>query len=57
MWVKWYHVFYCSGIFHLALDRLATPLPAAVLLLRDVTAVPETKSLPSYCLATADFAG
>jgi hypothetical protein len=56
MWVKWYQVFHCSGIFLLAPDRVATPLPAALLLLRDVTAVPETMSLPSYYLATAVFA-
>jgi hypothetical protein len=54
--VKWYHVFHCGDIFHLALDRVATTLPAALLLLRDVTAVPETMSLPNYCLATAVFA-
>jgi hypothetical protein len=37
MWVAWFHVFHCSGIVHLVPDRVATPLPAAPLLLRDVT--------------------
>jgi hypothetical protein len=38
MWVAWYHAFHCSGTVRLAPDRVATPLPAALLLLRDVTA-------------------
>jgi hypothetical protein len=55
-WVARGHVFHCSGTVRLAPERVATPLPAALLLLRDVTAVPET-CLPSRCLATAVSAG
>jgi hypothetical protein len=53
MWVTWYHVFHYSGTVRLALDRVATHLPAALLLLRDVAAVAETMCLPSRSLATA----
>jgi hypothetical protein len=42
-----------ATLLHLAQDHVATPLPAALLLLRDVTAVAKTMYLPSYCLATA----
>jgi hypothetical protein len=38
MWVAWYHVFHCSGTVCLLQDRVATQLPAPVLLLRDITA-------------------
>jgi hypothetical protein len=38
IWVAWYHVFHCSGTDRLVPDRVETPLPAALLLLRDVTA-------------------
>jgi hypothetical protein len=38
MWVALYHVFHYSGIVGPLPDRVATPLPSALLLLRDVTA-------------------
>jgi hypothetical protein len=38
MWVAWFHVFHCSGIVRLVPDRVATPLPAAPLLLREFIA-------------------
>jgi hypothetical protein len=38
MWVAWYHGFHCSGTVQLVRDLEATPLPASLLLLRDVTA-------------------
>jgi hypothetical protein len=38
MWMTWCHKFHCSGTVRLVPDRVATPLPAALLLLRDVTA-------------------
>jgi hypothetical protein len=38
MWVAWYHVLHCSGTVHVMPDRVTTPFPAALLLLRDVTA-------------------
>jgi hypothetical protein len=38
MWVALYHVFHCNGTVRLVPDRVATPLPAAILLLRVVTA-------------------
>jgi hypothetical protein len=53
IWVTWYHMFHCSVTVFLALDRMATLLPAALLLLCDITAVMETMYLPSYCLAMA----
>jgi hypothetical protein len=51
-WVTWYHVLHCSGTVRQAPDRMATLLTAALLLLREVTAVAET-CLPSCSLAMA----
>ena len=36
MWVAWYRVFHYIGTARLVPDRVATPLPSALLLLRDV---------------------
>jgi hypothetical protein len=36
--LRWFDVFQCSGTVRLVLDRVATPLAAALLLLREVTA-------------------
>jgi hypothetical protein len=52
-WMTWCQVFHCSGTVCLVLDRMATPLPMALLLLRDVTAVAEMMCLPSCSLTTA----
>jgi hypothetical protein len=38
MRVAWYHMFLCSSTVRLVPDCMATPLPAAILLLHDVTA-------------------
>jgi hypothetical protein len=38
MWLALYHVFFCSGTVRLVLDRVATRLPAALLLLRVINA-------------------
>jgi hypothetical protein len=46
--LMWYRVFHSSGAVHLALDHVTTLLPAALLLLRDITAVAEMVYLPSY---------
>jgi hypothetical protein len=53
MWVTWYHMFHCKSNVCLVPDRTARLLPAALLLLRDVTAVAKTMRLPSYSLAMA----
>jgi hypothetical protein len=37
MWVAWYRKFHWSGTIHLVPDCVATPLPAGVILLRDIT--------------------
>jgi hypothetical protein len=53
MWVMWDHVLHGSGTVCMELERVATPLPAALLLLLEVTVVAETMCLQSYCLETA----
>jgi hypothetical protein len=45
MWVTWSQVFYCSGTV-----RLAPPLPAALLLLRDVIAVADLTRSSVACV-------
>jgi hypothetical protein len=49
MWVAWYHVFHCSGTVRLVPDGMATLLPAALLLLCDIT-VDEDMFLCCLCI-------
>jgi hypothetical protein len=51
MWVTWCHASHCSDIARLAPDRLATPLPAGVLWLRDVTTVTAVSLAPQFRLS------
>jgi hypothetical protein len=53
VWLTWYHESHCSGTVCLAPDHLTTPLPAAHLLLHDITAVMEMIFLLNHCLAPA----